>query len=67
MNRYCMSRVEPHKYYSSTVYVEDDEFPSAIWKLREMGKEELIFISSNEYNENYVSCSPFEAISSITK
>jgi hypothetical protein len=67
MSAYCRTKTEPFEYYRALPSIEDADFPEVIWELRKMGSLEVRYITANEYSKKYTACSPFEAISSITK
>ena len=67
MSAYCRTKKEPLEFFKALPSIEDADFPEVIWQLRKMGSIDIIYITSNDYQENYIACSPFEAINSITK
>lgn len=67
MSSYCRTKGEPLEYFRTLPSIEDADFPEVIWELRQMGSLHVRYITAYEYDKKYIACSPFEAISSITK
>ena len=66
MSSYCRSKTEPLEYFRTLPSIEDADFPEVIWQLSEMGSFRVLYVTAKDYDRNYIACSPFEAISSLT-
>lgn len=64
MSTYCRTKADPYLYYEAKPMIKDAEFPEIYWKLRRVMRESDILITADDFHENYVTCSAFEAIHS---
>ena len=66
MSSYCRER-HTVNYFECKPFVEDDDFPEVFWQLRKLPYKEWQTVSGEDFMEKYEQCSPYEAISSVSK
>ena len=62
---YCKTISEPLRYYDCRGFIEDGDSPRVVWRLRCLGSEQTIILPPDAFAQNYVPCSPAEALGSL--